>query len=252
MSHGHLLANPIDTNASSSPLSTSSLPFKAFSLPFYAFSLPFNASSLPLTPPHFNLTHFSRPLGPLGRLFASNRRPFNASHCPLMPPCDLLTPLHWPVLLSYRSLTPRHHPFITSSRLTISLWWCLFIKTVLELDYSVKITQKQCIIRTPIRSIYVKIIFDLEINLGIDLLSPKSYFTWISQSVSHEKEILHIFLALFVETYIFSYLILKLTFWSNWSYWRGSSKITKKLPENDFSVKITRKRGITLVSSFIC
>ena len=44
-----------------------------------------------------------------------------------------------------------------------------------------------------------------------------------------------------------SYLTLKLTFSP-----RGSSKIVKILPEKDFLIKITRKRGITLVSSFIC
>ena len=40
-----------------------------------------------------------------------------------------------------------------------------FTLLLLELNYPVKITPKQCIIRVPICSRYVKIIFDFEIDL---------------------------------------------------------------------------------------
>ena len=47
----------------------------------------------------------------------------------------------------------------------ITCYLLLVIKPLLELDYPVKITPKQCIIRAPICSRYGKIIFDLEIRL---------------------------------------------------------------------------------------
>ena len=51
----------------------------------------------------------------------------------------------------------------------------------------------------------------------------------------------------FVAYMLKSYLTLKLTFWA-----KGSSEITKILPEKNFSGKITWNSGITLVSSIIC
>ena len=166
----------------------------ASSLPFNAFSLPFNASSLPFNP-------CLSPFRATGLPLSVSSPPFNTSHCPLTPPFRPLTPLHWPVLLFCHSLTPLHHHLMTSRHLIILLCWCLFNKTLLELDYPVTITPKQWIVRAPICSIYVKIIFDLEIDLFDleDHLKSSNYF---------QKMI--------------------------------------------FSGKITRKRGITLVSSFIC
>ena len=85
--------------------------------------------------------------------------------------------------------------------------------------------------------------FGLEDDLG----SPKKYHKGIFQTKSNEKEVLHMFLALFVKKGIFAYLTLKLTFWPwRWPY------IIKIIQEMDCPVKITWKWGITLVPGFIC
>ena len=70
---------------------------------------------------------------------------------------------------------------------------------------------------------------------------------WLFRWKSHEKEVLHTFLASFVKNDIFSYLTLKLTFWP----WR-SPWISKIISEMDCPVKITWKWGVTLVPSLIC
>ena len=75
----------------------------------------------------------------------------------------------------------------------------------------------------------------------------KKYHKWIFQTKSHEKEVLHMFLAWFVKNGNFAYLTLKLTFWP----WKGPW-VMKIIQEMDCPVKITRKRGITLVPGFIC
>ena len=67
------------------------------------------------------------------------------------------------------------------------------------------------------------------------------------QSKSHEKKVLHMFLALIVKNCIFAYLTLKLTFWP----WRWLW-IIKIMQEMDCPVKITWKAGIILVPGFIC
>ena len=57
----------------------------------------------------------------------------------------------------------------------------------------------------------LRIIFhDLELKLTLQMTLNHQNNTL--QSTTHEKDILHIFLALFVKKYIFPYLILKLTF----------------------------------------
>ena len=144
---------PSHTNATFLSLSDSSLPFNASLLPFNASSLPFNAFSLLFNTYSLSFNHFPSPFRATGSPFSVSSPPFSASHCLLTPPCRLLTHLHWPVSLSFHALTPLHHPLMTSRRLIISLWWCLIIKTLLELDYPVKITPKQCIILAPICSI---------------------------------------------------------------------------------------------------
>ena len=67
------------------------------------------------------------------------------------------------------------------------------------------------------------------------------------QIKSHVKEVLHMFLSLFVENCIFASLTLKLSFWP----WRWPWVI-KIIQEMDCPVKITWKWGITLVPGFIC
>ena len=123
-------------------------------------------------------------------------------HCLLPPLCHLLPPLHWSFMLFRRYLTPLHDPLMPSSCLIISLWWCLFIKTLLELDYPVKVTPRQFIIRLQSVEYYVKIIFDLDIYIWprgspqITKIIPERYCP-----------------SLIVENHIFAYLTLKLTHW---------------------------------------
>ena len=113
--------------------STSLLPSNAVSYPFHATPPPFSASRrlyLPLNASLCLLTPFSRPLVPLVRLLPP-------PHCLSTSLSRLLIPLHWPVMLFRLNTSPSpYNPFI-------SLWWCLIIKTLLELDYPVKITHTQ-------------------------------------------------------------------------------------------------------------
>ena len=86
-------------------------------------------------------------------------------------------------------------------------------------------------------------------DLGLKLtlqMTLNQRFKGIIHTKSYEKEVLHISLALFVKTYILSYLTLKLTFWP----WRWPW-IIKIVSEMDCPVKITWKWGITFVPSFI-
>ena len=84
-------------------------------------------------------------------------------------------------------------------------------------------------------------------DLEDDIESPKQYNKWIVRSTSHEKEVLHMFLALLVRNDIFAYLTLKLIFWP----WRWLWTI-KIISEMDCSVKIIWTWDTTLVPSFIC
>ena len=137
--------------------------------------------------------------------------------------------------------------------------WPWVIKIIQETECPVKITWKWGIALVP-GFIYWKIIFDLEIsgghfvlNLVNDLSITKmtldyQYNTVMHfQTKSHEKEVVHMFLALIVKNCIFAYLNLKLTFWP----WRWPW-IIKTMQEMDCPVKITWKWGITLVHGFIC
>ena len=133
------------------------------------------------------------------------------------------------------------------------------MQIIQEMNCPVKITWKWGITFVP-SFICWKIIFDLEISgnhfvfdLGKDF-RPWSY-PWINKIIpyihfqikSHVKEVLHMFLSLFVKNCIFASFTLKLSFWP----WRWPWVI-KIIQEMDFPVKITWKWGITLVPGFIC
>ena len=133
-------------------------PFFCTLRPLHCLSPPPHRPSLPphchLLTTHVLLTIFSRSLAPLGCLSAIRRHSLMPPHCLLSPLCCLLAPpLHWSVKVFCRSLTPLRHPLMSSSCLIISLWWCLAITTLLELDYQVKVTPRQIIICASICSI---------------------------------------------------------------------------------------------------
>ena len=63
----------------------------------------------------------------------------------------------------------------------------------------------------------VYIIFDLEIDILIKRITSnqqKNTRNSFFLTKSHEKEVLQLFLALFVKSHIFAYLTLKLTHWT--------------------------------------
>ena len=129
-------------------------------------------------------------------------------------------------------LTHLGHPLMSSPSCG-----CLIIKTLLELDYLVKVTPKQFIICAPTCSIYyVEMIFDLEIDIW-PRGSPQ-----ITKIISERP-----FVALFGKKSYFCLpdleidtLTLKMIF------------IHQNKSRNGFFVKITLKRRTTLSAIYVC
>ena len=138
--------------------------------------------------------------------------------------------------------------------------WPWVMKIIQEMNCPVKITRKWGITLVP-GFICWTIIVDLEISGGHFVFDRGNALSALKMTLDHQnntingffrqnptkKEVLHMFLALFVKKRIFAYLTLKLTFWPwRWPY------IIKIRQEMDCPVKITWKWGITLVPGFIC
>ena len=93
--------------------------------------------------------------------------------------------------------------------------------------------------------------FKLTLDLENDLESSKKYQKRMLKSKSHKNDVSHLFLFAFAKIHFFVILIFKLTFWPWKLPWKWPWIIII-ISEIDYQVKITLKRGITLITSFIC
>ena len=87
---------------------------------------------------------------------------------------------------------------------------------------------------------FLKFIFFLHFDLGIDLttlkmtLNPQKYYhKWISRSKSHEKEVLHMFLAFFVKKWYFRFLDLEIDLLTSKMTLNNQSNFRNGLPSQN-------------------